>query len=174
MNALRSRLNAIARRRSGLSNGGALRLITIHRASDIVWSELTSRLRHLISYVPQQWDRHLIGKGHVEFAGNKAEDRGRAVCDDRVFDAVEVRTVRFPVIRVSRHRDPFVWLELDEFERAGADWVLAHVARRDMAGIDRGEPGCEKRSKGRLRSLQMKGRLVCGIGSDMVPIMVPR
>src|SRR5262249_17977072 len=141
--------------------------------SDFVWSKLASRLRHLISYVPEQWDRHLIGKGHVEFAGNKAEDRGRAVCDDRVFDAVEVRPVRFPVIRISRHRDPFGWLDLDEVERAGADRVLTHVARRDMAGIHRREPGCEKRSKGRLRSLQMKGRLVCSIGSDMVQVMVP-
>jgi hypothetical protein len=44
----------------------------------------------------------------------------------------EARRVPLPVstaIRVSKHCNPFVGLEFDEFERTGADWTLSHVAR---------------------------------------------
>src|SRR5260370_31040282 len=59
-------------------------------------------------------------------------------------DAVEIRSALLPIIRVSGNLDVFVRLELDEFERAGADWFAAHIARRNMAGINRRIPGGSK------------------------------
>jgi hypothetical protein len=61
----------------------------------------------------------------------------RRVLDDRIFHTVEIRPARFPVLQVSDYRDDLVGLEFDEFEGAGADRVAAHVARRNVAGIDR-------------------------------------
>ena len=68
--------------------------------------------------------------------------------------AVEIGPARLPVIRVRRHLDELVRLELDEFERAGADRMLAHLRRRDVAGIDRRQARGEQREKRRLRPLQ--------------------
>src|SRR2546428_249689 len=48
--------------------------------------------------------------------------------------------------RVPRHRARFIRLELDEFERAGADPMAAHVGWSHVAGIDRRIPGSEKRA----------------------------
>src|SRR6202030_3175658 len=56
-----------------------------------------------------------------------------------------------------------VRLELNEFERTGADRMLAHVARRNMTGIGRGISGSEQREKGRLRPSEMKCDLVMGV-----------
>ena len=53
MNALRSRLSAIARRRSGLSNGGLLR-VDDQVAADIGRRHLADRLRRLLLDVLQQ------------------------------------------------------------------------------------------------------------------------
>src|SRR5207244_13639076 len=61
----------------------------------------------------------------------------------------------FPTRRSSdlRHLDALVRLELDEFERTGADRVLPHLAGRDMAGIDRRPAGGEQdRKSTRLNS----------------------
>ena len=54
---------------------------------------------------------------------------------DPVFDAVEIRPARLPVIRVAGELDVLVRLVVDEFEWASADRMLAHVAWRDMARI---------------------------------------
>src|SRR5262249_17239720 len=107
-----------------------------------------------------------IGESHVELAGDKRQYRSRQITNDRIFDAVEVRPVLLPVIRVSRHLNEFIRLELDELERACADRMLAHVARRDMAGIDRGIPRSQKPEKSRLRPIEVKGDLVIAIGAD--------
>src|SRR5260370_41576969 len=95
---------------------------------------------------------------------NEAENRGRAVWDDRVFDAVDVWPPRLPLIRVADELDVLVGLVFDKFEGAGADRMAAHVARRDMAGIDRGIPRGEQCQECRLRPLQMKGRLSVAVG----------
>src|SRR5580704_13181253 len=79
---------------------------------------------------------------------------------DHVFDAVEIRPARLPVIRVAGELDVLVRLVVDEFEWAGADRMLAHGAWRDMARIDRGISRGEQRQQGRLWPLQMQYRFV--------------
>src|SRR4029077_8478981 len=101
-----------------------------------------------------------VGEGHVELAGDEAEDRCRPVRDDRVFDAFEIRPARLPVIRVAGELDVLVRLVVDEFEWASADRMLAHVAGRDMTRIDRGISRGEQRQQGRLWPLQMQYRFV--------------
>ena len=92
--------------------------------------------------------------------------RCREVADDRIFDAVEIRPALLPVIRIARHLDVLVRLERDKFKWARADRMLAHVARRNMTGIDRGISGSEQREKGRLRPSEMKRDLVIAVGSN--------
>src|SRR5437762_6032884 len=92
---------------------------------------------------------------------------------DRVLDAIEIRPVLLPVIEVSGHLDLFVGLEADEFEWAGADRILPHVARRHVAGIDRRESRGQCGEKRRLRPLQMKGNLVVAPGADPLEVAVP-
>src|SRR5262249_53472060 len=91
----------------------------------------------------------------------------------RVLDAVEEGLARPPVIRVAHQLDRFVGFELDKFERAGTDRVLAHVTWADMARVDRRKAGGEQGQKGRLRPLQLKGRLVNVVGGDLDKIAVP-
>ena len=89
-----------------------------------------------------------------------------------MFDAVEIRPVRLPVIGVARDLDVFLRLEVDEFERAGADRMLAHVARRDMARIDHREAAGEQHRKRRLRPLQMKSDLVVAVRADRREVVI--
>ena len=147
MKALRSRVSAIARRRSGLSKGGALRL-TINVLLTPRRPQLANRLRLLALDVLQQRDGHLVGKGHVELAGDKGQQRRRAVRDDRPFDAVEIGPARLPVIRVAGQPDQLVRLVRDEFERPGADRMLAHVA---AAAHGRDRPANIRRPAARSR-----------------------
>jgi hypothetical protein len=56
--------------------------------------------------------------------GAERRDPGRGAADDRVFDAVEIGTVRLPVGGVAGQLDRLVRLEFDKFEGAGADRVL--------------------------------------------------
>src|SRR5260370_14224142 len=101
-----------------------------------IWRQFADCLRHLTLHVPEERNREGVRKGHVELSGNESQCRGRPIADDRIFDAVEIRPVGLPVIRVSRHPDVFVGFELAEFERAGAYRMLAHLAWRHMAGVD--------------------------------------
>ena len=73
--------------------------------ADAARRQLADRIRPLLLQVAGQRDRQRAGKGQLIFAGDKGEDRGRAVLGDRIFDAVEIGQPRFPVIRVSRHLD---------------------------------------------------------------------
>src|SRR5260370_34798761 len=74
MNDLRSKFSCIARRNTGLSNGDTGLTRRVARP----FIGLTSdRLRRLAFYLFHQGDRHLVRKRHVEFAGDKGEDRGR-------------------------------------------------------------------------------------------------
>ena len=94
MNAWRSRLSAIACRRSGLSKGGTSRL-TIRLRLMPRRRQLADRLRHLALDVLEQRDREAVREGHVELAGDKRQDRRRQVVDDRILDAVEIRPALF-------------------------------------------------------------------------------
>ena len=51
--------------------------------------------------------------------------------------------------------------------------MLPHLARRDMARVDRRPPGSQQREEGRLRPLQMKGDLVVTIRGDLAEVPVP-
>src|SRR5262249_35833953 len=93
--------------------------------------QLADRLRRLARDIPQQGDGHLRREGHVELAGDKGEDRSRAVWDHGIFDAVEVRPIPLPVIRIARHLDVFVRLELDEFETGRCRSDVGSPWRRD-------------------------------------------
>src|SRR5215471_6002055 len=126
MNAFRSKASASARRISGLSKGGTSRLMirlalafagTSSQIACGAWL-LTSRNRGTVT-----------SNGKViSNLPDEGEDCRRSVRYHSVFDAVEVWSVRLPIIGITRHLDVLVRLELDEFERAGADRVLAHVA----------------------------------------------
>src|SRR6516165_4932346 len=105
-------------------------------ARQIPGLDFADRLRRLSLEILQCRDAH-IQRNHVKLPGKKGQVARTGFAHDRVFDAVEVRPARFPVMRVFRHFDLFVMLERDEFERAGTDRMLAHLARRHMAGIDR-------------------------------------
>src|SRR5713101_2655082 len=142
-------------------------------AADAERHQLADRLRHLALQVPEQRHLEAIEEGHIKLPGNKCQRRGRLVAYDRIFDAIEIRPARFPVIRVSRHPYPFVRLEFDEFEWAGADRSLAHVARLDVAGIDRRIPTGESRKKARLWPLQMEGNFVIATGGDCFEVPPP-
>src|SRR5207253_5780904 len=99
---------------------------------DAAGVHFANRFRYLALQILGQRDRQRAAEGQVVFAGDKGEDRGRPVFDDRVLDTVEIRLAGLPIIRVAGKLDVLVWLELDEFERAGADRALPHVARRDV------------------------------------------
>ena len=90
-----------------------------------------------------------------------------------IFDAVEIRPARFPIFGIADELDHLVRLELDKFERAGADRMLPHVARWDMAGIDRRIAGGEQSEDRRLRPLQHKGGLGRAVGDDFRDVVPP-
>src|SRR6266478_4048134 len=140
--------------------------------ADIRRVQLAKSLRRLICYVPRQRYRQPAERD-VELAGNKCQHRRRHVADDRIFDAIKVRPAGFPVIGIAYQLDRLVRLELDKFERPRADWMLAHVTRRYMAGVDRRKPGGEQGNKGGLRPLQYKRRFVIPVGGDLLEVAVP-
>ena len=99
--------------------------------------QLADRVGRLAFDVAHRLHRDLVGKGHVELAGDKGERLGRAVRDDGPLDTVEIGPARLPVIRVLRKSYVIVRLELDEFEWARADRMRAHVARGHVARVNR-------------------------------------
>src|SRR5215469_9592882 len=169
MNALRSRLSAMARRISGLSKGGASRLM-IRVPADPARRHLADRAGLLALDVPRQ---RQSCRGPIELTGDKREVRRRAVADDRKLDAVQIGSARLPVIRVARQRDPLVGFELDKFEWAGADRMLAHLSRRQVARINDRKAGSEQCEEGRLRPMQMEGDLMIAIGGHLLEVAVP-
>src|SRR5262249_36976604 len=129
-------------------------------------------LRRLIGYLPRQRDRK-AAESHIELAGNECQYGGRHIADDCILDAVEIRPTRIPVIGVAHQLDRLIRLKFYKFEGAGADRMLAHVARRDMAGVDRRKPGGGETQKSGLRPLHHKGGLVVAVGGDLLEIAVP-
>ena len=113
------------------------------------------------------------GPGAVEFLGAERQDPGRCVADDRIFDAVEIRPPLLPIIGVAGQHDPLVRLELDKFERPGADRMLAHLRRRHMARIDRRPARGQQPDKRRLRPLQVKARLEIAVGGHLIEVAPP-
>jgi len=117
------------------------RLLTVqdHVAVDVGRHQATDCLRVLSLRIVQH--RHLkeIRRRYIVFAGQKGELPGRLILDNRPFDAVKIGPVLFPVIGIAHHLHIFVRLEFDELERSCADRMLPHVARGDMARIDRRE-----------------------------------
>ena len=140
---------------------------------DVGLLEHADRVRRLRLHVLQQRDRDFGRERDVELAGDEAEDRGRAVREDRVFDAVEIGQALLPVVRVLHELDRLVLLQLDELERAGADRIGALLRRRDVAGIDRRIAGREHREDRGLRALEMEGRLEVALGRHVFEIEVP-
>ena len=105
-----------------------------HRSADVCRRDLGDRLRHLSLEIFQPRHRHAVGRGDIEFGGEGRQIARRDLPHDRVFDAVEVWLSRFPVIRILGEFDVSVRLELAEFEGAGANRVLPHLARRHKTG----------------------------------------
>ena len=84
-----------------------------------------------------------------------------------------MRQALLEVVGILRELDRFVGLELDEFERAGADRLGAHLARRDVAGVDRRVAGGEQRQQRRLRPLQVERCFEIAVDGDVVDLIVP-
>ena len=156
-------LGVVKRRRGAIDQQGARQVGREHRAD---------RLRRLARKIPQQRDRH--PEDLIERTGDKSQDARRKARDDRPLDAVEIGPARLPVIGVSRHPDVFVRLEFDEFEWAGADRMLAHVARRDVTRIDRRPARGQQRQERRLWAVQTEGDLIVAVDTDLVEVAVPR
>ena len=138
--AWRSMLSAIARRNCGLSKGGLSIVDQQVTIDPFARFQLADRLRRLALDVFHQRHRQPPnGKVMSNLPAMKARLAVAEILDDRIFDAIEIRPPRLPVIRVAGHLNVLVGLVLDEFEGAGADRMLAHLVRRHMAGIDRRE-----------------------------------
>src|SRR6516162_541158 len=131
-------------------------------------------LAHLVVDVIQHRHLEKIPGGYVDLARDEGERAGRDILDDLVLDAVEIRPVLFPVVRVARYLDGFVGLELDELEGPRPDRVLPHLGRRHVARIDWGEAGGEQRDERWLRPLQLERHLVIAVQHDPVEVAVPR
>src|SRR5215471_9111957 len=121
--ARRSRDSTIARRSSGLSNGGLARLTRSCRGifhGTTVHSALGAcSLSCFIS-----GSEVIRCPVRSNLPGGEGENRRG---HQRVLDRVEIGPPRLPVIRIAGDLDRFVRLERDEFERAGADRIGAHL-----------------------------------------------
>src|SRR6516162_5498150 len=71
------------------------------RRSSPVTGQLSDERLALALDVLQQWNGHLVGKGHVELSRQEGEERRRAVGNYCPFDAVEIGPPRLPVIRIA-------------------------------------------------------------------------
>ncbi len=78
-----------------------------------------------------------------------------------------------PVIRVLGQLDTLVRLVFDKLERSGADRVLAHLRRRDVARIDRRVARREQRQHGRLPLLQVQCRFERPVGRRFLQVDPP-
>src|ERR1700735_3076774 len=85
INDLRSSARPKARRNSRLSKGG------FRTHGDSAWLGVADHGGDLVLDVLHQWKCDLVGEGHVELPGDKAEHGGRAVRNNGVLDTVEIR-----------------------------------------------------------------------------------
>src|SRR4029079_1485843 len=65
-------------------------------------------------------------------------------------------------------------LELDEFERAGADRMQPHLRRRYVTGVDRRPSRRQHREQRWLRPFQVEADLVITVGGHLRYIVEPR
>ena len=151
------------------------RVVAVHDqiGAGVARCQLADRLRRLVLHILQHRDRHLERKGHVELTADEGQHSRRAVRNDRVLDPVKIGPPRLPVIRVLRDPDRLVGLELDEFERAGADRIEAHVLRCDVARIDRRVARGDQGQQRRLRPLQHEGGFEIAVGFDRGDVVPP-
>src|SRR5258705_9630419 len=99
MNALRSRLSAIARRSSELSKGGTSRLTSRLRAT-LPGASSQIACGNWFFTILHQRHRDAAAEGHVDVTGNERQYRRRQIADDRILDPVEIWPARLPVIEV--------------------------------------------------------------------------
>ena len=95
MKAWRSRLSAIARRNSGLSNGGADRLISRSR----LLLSITTSQTACGAWLLRSFSSGIVEKMKSSLPATKARCQVAGLRDDRVFDAVEIGSALLPVIR---------------------------------------------------------------------------
>ena len=131
-------------------------------------------LRDLAAHIIELRDPQEIREGHIDRFRDECQRRRRWILDDRIINPVEIGQPGFPVIRVAHHSNALVRLELDEFERASADWVLPHLGGRDVAGVDRREAASQQVQEARLRPLQVKHHLMVAVGGDLIEVLVKR
>src|SRR5580692_10205563 len=169
--ARRSMLSAIARRISGSLKGGLSRLISRLRLMPPgVTSQIAAGARLVMSFISGM-DR---GCDPIGLPSDEGQVRGRQVADDRELDAVEIGPPALPVIRVAGQRDPLVRLKLDKSKGSGADGMLPHLGRSNMARIDHRITRGQQHDKGRLRPFQTEGDLVVAVGRYFCEVAVPR
>src|ERR1700719_657280 len=167
--ARRSMLSAIARRISGSLKGGLSRLII--RLRLMPPGHFANRRGRPARDVLHQRDR---GCDPIGLPSDEGQVRGRHVADDRELDAVEIGPPALPVIRVAGQRDPLVRLKLDKSKGSGADGMLPHLGRSNMARIDHRITRGQQHDKGRLRPFQTEGDLVVAVGRYFGEVAVPR
>src|ERR1051325_8590674 len=155
---LRSRVSATASRTSALSKGGLVRFIKTPTDSLAAPSWQTDCGACVLMS---------LSNGNVTSYG-KVMSRLPAI-----LDSIEIGPPGLPVIRVLGQLDALVRLVFDKFERAGADRVLAHLRRADMARIDRRIAGGEQGQQRRLRLLQMQCRLGGAIDGRLLDVDPP-
>ena len=106
---------------------GRLLAVDDQIGADAAGRQIADRVGPLVLQIMAQRYRQGAGEGQFEFPGDEGEQCGRAGADDRILDAVEIGQAVLPITGVARDLDVFVGLELDEFERAGADRMLTHL-----------------------------------------------
>jgi len=108
-----------------LSNGGVVRLTSNVRGRLAGNTSQTACGAWLL----RSCNSGINAENPIETTGDKPQDAGRQARDDPLLNAVEIGPARFPVLWVPGDPDPLVRPEFDEFERASADRMRAHVAR---------------------------------------------
>ena len=170
MNALRSSAQRHRPAEIGVVEG---RLIAVDDqvAADVGCRHVADRLRRLALDILQLRDRDAEMRRRLPAIKARSRvDRSLMIVP---LDAIEIRPARLPVIRVARHRDDLVRLELDEFEGAGADRMAAHVARRDMARIDRRPARGQQRQNDGCGRFRWKVTSIIAIGGHLFEVVVP-
>src|SRR6202021_287051 len=114
-----------------------------------------------------------IGRADIEIAGEERQIARPDLAHDGEVDPVEIAPPGLPIIGVFGQPDIFVRLEPDEFERSGADRMLALLRRRDVAGVDWRPARGEQRQYSRLGLLQVKADLEIAACRYLGDILVP-
>ena len=134
---------------------------------------LANRFRRLRFHILEQAHTDVGRKGDIEFTGLEGEHARRQAVDDSESDFIQIRAVFFPVVGIADETDRFSALELDEFERTGANRPGAHRRLRNVAGIYGRKSAGEQHGQARLRLAQFERGLVVAIDRDVLELRVP-